>query len=344
MIDLRSDTVTRPTDAMREAIHRAEVGDDVYGDDPSVRELEATVAEVLGKPAAVYVPTGTMANQVAIRAHTRSGDDVVLDFRAHIYESESGAPASLSGVNLRFIRGEDGTFDADELEAGLPAPHPYSPSTLDPQTSLLCLENTHNGAGGVVWPLDKMARTTASARSLGLATHLDGARLWNATVASGTAERDYAECFDSVSVCFSKGLGAPMGSALVGSVEFVHRARRVKQLFGGGFRQAGMMAAGALHALAHHRQRLAEDHRRARRLAEALFETPGIVIDLDRVQSNILRFELEKVDSREFVERCHADGVHALPTTRRGVRALTHLDIDDDDIERAIAVMVRSAQ
>ena len=343
MIDLRSDTVTQPTEAMRQAIARAEVGDDVYGDDPSVVALESAVAEVLGKPAAVYMPTGTMTNQVAIRAHTRGGDDVLLESRAHIYESEAGAPAALSGVNLRFIHGEDGTFGPEQLEGALPVPHPFSPATLDPETTLLCIENTHNGAGGVVWPLETIQQTTSKAREHGLATHLDGARLWNAAVASHTAERDYAACFDSVSVCFSKGLGAPMGSALVGSEEFIRRARRAKQLFGGGFRQAGMMAAGALFALRHHRDRLAEDHHRARRLAEALAEVRGIEIKLDRVQSNIVRFELTSQIAAHFVERCHANQVHVLPNGLRGVRAVTHLGIEDDAIERAIEVMSEAA-
>ena len=234
MIDLRSDTVTQPTPAMREAMAHAEVGDDVYGDDPTVRALEARTAELLGKDDAVYMPTGTMTNQVALRAHTEAGDEILAESGAHIFVNEGGAPAGLAGILVRTIAGEHGIFTADQLEQAIRTPHRFNPSTIAAPTKLVCLENTHNSGGGTIWPLETMQEVAGVARRHGIPLHLDGARLWHASVATGIPEADYAGVFDTVSVCFSKGLGAPVGSALAGAFAFIERARRFKQMFGGG--------------------------------------------------------------------------------------------------------------
>ena len=331
MIDLRSDTVTRPTPEMRRAMAEAEVGDDVLGDDPTVAALERRTAEVLGKEAAVYMPSGTMTNQVAIRVWTEPGDEIILEADAHSYFFESGGPAALSGVMCRLIAGQRGLFTADQVRAALrPANEHF------PRTRLVCVENTHNRGGGTVWPVRQIADVAAVARQAGLKMHLDGARLWNAAVASGTSEAEYAGHFDSVSVCFSKGLGAPVGSALAGSAEFVARARRFRKMFGGGMRQAGIVAAGALYALEHHRERLAEDHANARRLAEGLAAMPGIQLDPATVETNIVVFAVTAMPASRLVERLQERGVLALPLDAASVRAVTHLGVSSDDVDAAI--------
>ncbi|HYN37853.1 MAG TPA: GntG family PLP-dependent aldolase, partial [Rhodospirillales bacterium] len=314
------------------------VGDDVYGDDPSVRALERRTAELLGKDDAVFMVSGTMTNQVALRAHTEAGDEVLADAAAHIAVLERGAPAALSGLTLRGLPGRHGIFSAEDVRQAIRTPHPFLPS-VQPPTKLLCLENTHNIGGGSVWPIDALRDVVAAGRAAGLAVHLDGARLWNAAVATGIAEATWAEPFDTVSVCFSKGLGAPVGSALAGPAAFVARARRFKALFGGGIRQGGIVAAGALWALAHHRDRLADDHARARRLAQRLAEMSAIDIDPAAVATNIVRFRLRRLTAAAFVDACFARGVHMLPAGRSGVRAVTHLDVSDADTERACAVI-----
>lgn len=338
MIDLRSDTVTRPTPAMRQAMAEAPVGDDVYGDDPTIHALEQRTAEVLGKEDAVFMVSGTMTNQVALRAHTEAGDEVLADVGAHIAVLERGAPAALSGLTVRPLPGQNGIFTVDDVRAAIRTPHAFLPA-VQPPTKLLCLENTHNLGGGTVWPLEALREAAAAGRAAGLAVHLDGARLWNAAVASGIAERVWAEPFDSVSVCFSKGLGAPVGSALAGSASFVSRARRFKALFGGGVRQGGIVAAGALWALDHHRARLADDHARAHRMAQRLAAIPEVDLDAATVQTNIVRFRLRRLSAAAFVDACFAHGVHMLPAGKAGVRAVIHLDIGDDDIDRACDVI-----
>jgi threonine aldolase len=338
MIDLRSDTVTRPTPAMRRAMAEAPVGDDVYGDDPTIRALEARTAELLGKDDAVFMVSGTMTNQVALRVHTESGDEVLADGGAHIAVLERGAPAALSGLTMRGLPGRNGIFSADDVRAALRAPHPFIPA-VQPPTRLLCLENTHNLGGGAIWPLEALRDVAAAGRAAGLAVHLDGARLWNAAVATGVAEAEWARPFDTVSVCFSKGLGAPVGSALAGPRELITRARRFKALLGGGIRQGGIVAAGALWALEHHRARLAEDHARARRLAEGLAAMRNIAIDVSAVATNIVRFELRRLSAAAFVDACFSRGVHMLPSGRSGVRAVTHMDLDDAAIDRACVVV-----
>lgn len=336
-IDLRSDTVTRPTPAMREAMASAEVGDDVYGDDPTVARLEEWTAEVLGKEAALFTPTGTMSNQIAIRCHTEPGDSVLAERNAHAWLVEGGAPAALSGVTVVGLDGERGAFRADRVRAAVREPHPMVPAACYPPPRLVLAENTHNFAGGAVWPFPRLREMTAAARSLGLATHLDGARLWHAAVKTGVPEAELAAGFDTVSVCFSKALGAPMGSCLAGSASVVARARRFRQQFGGGFRQAGILAAGALYALEHHRDRLPEDHRRARVLAEGLAGLPGIVLDPEEVETNIVRFRTEGVNAYRLAERLLDREVAVLPGSETAMRVIPHLDLTDRDVEEAVA-------
>lgn len=339
MIDLRSDTCSKPTEAMRRAMATADVGDDVYHDDPTVRALEAGVAELLGKEDAAYMVTGTMTNQIALRTHTEAGDQIITEATAHVHLLEGGAPAALSGLTVRPIPGDRGVFTSEQVDAIVPRPHPFMPATVLPPVKLLCVENTHNVAGGTVWPLEAIEAVTSVARARGLATHLDGARIWNASAQSRLAPAEYAASFDSVSVCFSKGLGAPVGSALAGSRAFIDRARRFKQGFGGGFRQAGIVAAGALHALRHHRDRLAEDHDNAARFARGLADTPGLAVDLDAVQTNIVRFRVTTTTAAQLVERCHDLGLFMLPSGRDQIRAVLYLDITRDDIDRALAIV-----
>ena len=339
MIDLRSDTVTQPTPAMREAMAHAELGDDVYGDDPTVRALEARTAELLGKEDAVYMPTGTMTNQVALRAHTEAGDEILAESGAHIFVNEGGAPAGLAGILVRTITGEHGIFTADQLEQSIRVLHPFNPSTIAAPTKLVCLENTHNSGGGTIWPLETMQEVAGVARRHGIPLHLDGARLWHASVATGISEADYAELFDTVSVCFSKGLGAPVGSALAGESDFIERARRFKQMYGGGFRQAGVIAAGALYALEHHRADLRNDHKRAATLAAGLSQLAGVELDTKLVQTNIIRFRLTGMSAFELAEQCHARGLHMLPAGKQAMRAVIHRDVDDEAIETALSVL-----
>ena len=339
MIDLRSDTVTLPCPGMREAMARAEVGDDVYGDDPSVNALEARTAELLGKEAAVFVPTGTMSNQIGVRTHTEPGDLVLIDSSAHIVRGESGAGAALSGVSMKMLPGRDGLFTGADVDAAIEPEHPFNPIHLASPPRLLCVENTHNGGGGTVWPLEQVEEVCAAARRHGLATHLDGARLWHARAASGVPEASFAAPFDTVNVCFSKGLGAPIGSALAGSRKLVARARRFKQQFGGGFRQAGILAAAALYALEHHRAGLSCDVTNARVLACGIARIDGLETDLARVQSNLVRFQVTAMPAGAFAHRCHEQGLHLLPQGESGVRAVTHRDISRPDVDRALEIM-----
>jgi len=335
MIDLRSDTVTKPTAAMREAMATAEVGDDVYGDDPTANALEAATAELLGKEAAVFVPTGSMSNQIAIRTHTEPGDLVILDRHAHIVLNEGGAGAAIGGVTMRPLDGAHGVFSPDQVVEALGRRHAFNPTTLSSPPRLLCVENTHNAGGGTVWPLEDVRAVCAVGREHGLALHLDGARLWHASAASGVPERVYAEPFDTVNVCFSKGLGAPIGSALAGPRSLIDRARRFKQQLGGGIRQAGVIAAAALHALETGRTELDRDIGNARAFAEGLRAVEGATIDVDRVQSNIVRFDVS-MDAGDFATKLHERGVHVLPNGAHGVRAVFHRDITPDGVTAAL--------
>jgi threonine aldolase len=326
MIDLRSDTITKPTPAMREAMAIAEVGDDVFGDDPTVNALEQYTADLLGKEAAVFMPSGTMTNQIALRLHTEPGDEVVLESEAHIYYYEGGAPAALSGVMCRFVKGDRGMFTAADLQAVL------RPSDIHfPKTKLVCLENTHNRSGGRVFPLNEIEAIAHLCQTQDLKLHLDGARFWNACIATGISEADYAKSFDTISVCFSKGLGAPVGSALVGSAEQMQRARRFRKMFGGGMRQAGIIAAGALYGLKHQRQRLQEDHENAKLLAEGL-QAIGMTVHPAEVQTNIVVFQTPR-SAPELEKRLQDKGVGVLAIGANTLRAVTNLMVTREQIQ-----------
>ena len=331
MIDLRSDTITIPTPEMREVMQEASVGDDVFGDDPTINNLEGRVAEILGKEASVYMPSGTMTNQVAIRTHTEPGDEVLLEQSAHVYFNEAGATAALSGVICRLIAGDRGVYGAEDIEAAIrPVNDHY------PRTKLVCVENTSNRGGGKVWPLEKLAEVKKTAHENGLKTHLDGARIWNAAAAMNIPESEIAKHFDSLSVCFSKGLGAPVGSALAGSNDFIMEARRFRKQFGGGMRQAGIIAAGALYALENNRDRLKVDHDNAKILAKGLAEINGIEINTDDVETNIINFHVQGMTIDELVEKLNKQGTHVLPKDSITIRAVTNLMVSESQINIAL--------
>jgi threonine aldolase len=329
LIDLRSDTVTRPTAAMRQAMAGAEVGDDVFGEDPTVRRLEELVAELMGQPAALFMPSGTMANQVAILAHTRPGDEMLVGQGAHCAWYESGAAAALAGVQPVTV-GTGGLFTADEVqEAQKPSFDWY------PRTSLVALENTHNRGGGRVWPRAQLTEVVDRSRGLGLRVHLDGARLWNAAVALGVQTSAIGSLFDTVSCCFSKGLGAPVGSALSGSPELITQARRLRKRLGGGMRQVGVLAAAALYALQHHRDRLHQDHENARALAELLSNAPGAHVDVASVQTNIVMLDTPGLPAARVADAARARGVLVAAFGPERIRLVTHLDVADTAVEGA---------
>jgi threonine aldolase len=280
-----------------------------------------------------------MSNQIAVRIQTEAGDLVLIEGTSHVVANEGGGAAAISGVSIHPIAGQRGVFGPEDVDAAVGLPHRFKPTTLAAPPRLLCLENTHNAGGGNVWPLERLLAVCEAGRRHGLAIHLDGARLWHASAASGVAERDYAEPFDTVNVCFSKGLGAPVGSALAGSAALVSRARRFKQQLGGGMRQAGVLAAAALHALEHHRPRLSDDIRNARAFAAGLSALEGIAIDPADVRSNIVRFEVTAGTAADFAERCHAAGVHMIPGGLRGVRAVMHRDVASAHVDRALEII-----
>jgi threonine aldolase len=330
VIDLRSDTLTRPTPAMREAMARAEVGDDVFGEDPTVNSLEERVAGLFGHEAGLFVPSGTMSNQIALRTHTQPGDEIFCDENCHIYNYEAGGPAVLSGVMCRTLPGASGILDVSQLEGKV---RPINEHFV--RSRLVCLENTHNRGGGTIYPLEKIQAIRAWTQSQGLALHLDGARLWNAIVATGIPAVEWGKQCDSISVCFSKGLGAPVGSALLGPRAFIARARHVRKLLGGGMRQAGILAAH--HALDHHVERLAEDHRNAQILARAIANTPGLRLTPAVVETNLLWFEIDPEwgTARELAVALKERGVVVHPGGPHLLRACTHLDVSTADVEQA---------
>jgi threonine aldolase len=326
LVDLRSDTVTRPTPGMREAMARAEVGDDVFGEDPSVNHLQERVAALLAKEASLFFPSGTMANQAALRVHTRPGDVVIAARGAHILRAEGGAASAISGLQIETI-GSHGRFAPDEVRAAL---HPDDVH-LAP-TTLLAIENTHNGAGGSVFPLDLAAATGRVAREAGLAVHCDGARLWNASVAVGATPAALAAPFDTVSVCLSKGLGAPVGSLVAGTHACIRRLRRIRKQLGGGMRQAGVLAAAGLYALEHHVTRLADDHANAAHLATGLAEL-GLAVEA-QPETNIVIFRA--ADDAAYLAAARERGVLLSRAGAGRLRAVTHLDVTASDVELAL--------
>lgn len=335
-IDLRSDTVTRPTGAMRAAIATAAVGDDQFGEDPAINELQIRAAELLGKEAALWMPTGTMSNQVALRTLTRPGDDVIVSRESHAVWHETGAGAANAGVQFTEI-GSGGVFTADEFATAFkPRDH-----IIYPPTTLVQVENTHNRAGGIVFPQDDADAICAEARERSVFTYLDGARLWNAAVASGKTPAELAAPFDLVSVAFSKGLGAPAGSLLAGSEETIIRARRYRRMLGGAMRQVGFLAAACQFGMENHMAQLATDHSNAKVIARHLAESPRVQLDLENVQTNIIVFELteEAPTAQAVVEEARERGVLIFAFGPRLVRAVTHLDVSTNQCQRAAGIL-----
>jgi threonine aldolase len=333
LIDLRSDTVTRPTEAMRRAMLEAPVGDDVFGEDPTVNRLEAYVADLLGKEAALYAPSGTMTNQVGVQVNTNRAEEVLLHEGSHIFVYEAGAPAMLSGVQLRTLPGENGVIDPETVRAAV------RPEDVHfPRSRLLCLENTHNTSGGKVFPLEDFAAVAATAKELDLKVHLDGARLFNAQAATGVAASEWCAHADTVSVCSSKGLGAPVGSLLAGNEETIGVARRSRKALGGGMRQAGIIAAASLYAFENHVDRLTEDHAHARKLARGLREAG---YEAREPETNLVLVAVD--DPSEFLLTLAREGVLATPGKPGFVRFCTHLDVGEREIEFAIRAAARIA-
>lgn len=332
-VDLRSDTVTRPTPEMRRAIAEAVVGDDVFGDDPTVNELERFAADLTGREAALFVPSGSMGNEVSIMAHTLRGDEAIVDVDSHIYNYEAAGPAVLCGVQLAPLAGRLGILTAAQVEGAIRPDDPH-----EPITRLVCLENTHNRAGGVIYPIETMREVYSLAKAKGLKVHLDGARIFNAAVASGIDASEYCALCDSMMFCLSKGLGAPIGSMVVGDRDFIKQAHRNRKLLGGGMRQVGVIAAAGLYALRNNIERLAEDNARARRLAESIADFPGVAVDLETVQTNIVVVDVagSGLSVDDAILSLEKEGILVVPFGGTTIRAVTHLDIDDADIDRSI--------
>jgi len=335
LIDLRSDTVTRPSLAMRQAMASAEVGDDMLGEDPTVNRLEKVVADLFGREAAVFACSGTQSNQMAVRVHCIPGDELLINETGHISLFEGGAPAALSGVTVRTIAADGGFLDVPQLEGKIRGNDQHFP-----RTRLVCLENTTNIGGGRVYPLQQLQRVSEWATANGLKRHLDGARVFNAVTAGGYSAADLGKCFDTISICFSKGLGCPMGSMLIGDKDEIFRARRVRKLFGGSLRQAGIVAAAAVYALENNVSRLQEDHDHAKLLAEGLATTDGIRCDAALVESNLVFFEIDaKLGSAaQFCSAMKEQGVLIGPMGGQRIRAVTHLDVSAEEIVRAVEV------
>ncbi len=335
MIDLRSDTVTKPSSAMRKAMYEAEVGDDVYKEDPTVNELEEFSAALFGKEAALFVPSGVMGNQLCLKVLTNPFDEVILDKDAHIIHYESGSPAVLSGIQLYPVDGHKGAFTAEQIE---PIIRPASAYYM-PRTRVIAIENTHNRAGGTIYPFKEIEKISLLAKQYKLAMHLDGARIWNASVVSGISLKKYASNFDTVSCCLSKGLGAPIGSLVISTKKNIDDAYRYRKAFGGGMRQVGIIAAAGLYALRHNIERLNEDHQNAKRIAAAIAEHPAFEIDFDSVETNILSFKSKKYSIEEVISALKENGIMISVGAVGYLRAVTHLDISQEDVEKVIKVI-----
>lgn len=336
-IDLYSDTKSKPSPGMRKAMAEAEVGDEQKMEDPTVNRLRERVCELLGKEDAVFLPSGTMANQIAIRVHCRLGDEIIADKTAHIINSEGGGPAANTGVMIRALDGPAGVFTGEQVKAALRDPN----SRHNPRSRLVSMENTSNGGYGTVWPLATMQGVAKVARDAGLGMHMDGARLCNAAVKSGTKAKDYAACVDSLWLDYSKGLGAPVGASLAASKDFIKEAWRHKQMLGGAMRQSGVIAAAALYALDHNWDRLAEDHDNARYLSEGIANIKGLEIDVPRMQTNLVFFEVTKPGwtAARLVEACKERGVGLGANSATRLRAVTHLDVNRADLDTALKVI-----
>lgn len=333
MIDLRSDTITKPTEPMRKAIYEARVGDDVFSEDPTVNLLQERVAALIGKERALWVASGTMGNLLSIKALTQPGEEVIVEAENHVFIYEAAGSAVFSGVQLRPIEGKRGLITRGQVEAAI-----RPPDVHQPRTSVVVIENTHNRAGGAIIPIDEIERIRELCQERGISMHMDGARLLNAVVASGITADRYAKNFDTVTICFSKGLGAPMGSMIAGTGSVIERVHRFRKMVGGGQRQVGIAAAAALYAIDHHIDRLAEDHANARRLAEALSRLSGVIINPDEVDTNIVIFEVDpaRMTPVDVVVEMGKRGVLMFPFGPTKVRCVTHLDVSSADIDAAI--------
>jgi threonine aldolase len=336
MIDLRSDTVTKPSPAMREAMAQAEVGDDVFGEDPTVNRLQGVAARLLGKEAALFVPSGTMANQLAVRLHTNPGDEMIVEGGSHVVRYESGAAAALSGVQTCWLAAPRGILEPDQIEAAIRPPDYHNPPT-----TLISLENTHNRGGGSIYPLATIRAIRKIAEARRIAMHLDGARLFNAVVATGIAAAEYARAFETVSFCLSKGLGAPVGSLICSDSGRIGKLRRLRKMFGGGMRQSGIVAAAGLYALEYNIDRLATDHRHAKQLGAALAGLPGVRINPEHIETNIVVFDISETGrtAEEVLSRLKHEGLLLVPFGPATLRAVTHLDVTSEQIEHACAIL-----
>lgn len=335
MIDLRSDTVTKPSQSMREAMANAEVGDDVYKEDPSVNKLQEYCTELFGKEDALFVPSGVMGNQLCLNAHTQPGDEVICDKNAHIFQYESGSPAMLSGLSLNLVDGENGIITPEQVE---PLIRPTSAYYM-PQTKVIEIENTHNVAGGVIHPIENIKTLKTLADKYNLKMHLDGARLWNASAATGISVAEYSSCFDSVSVCLSKGLGAPVGSVILGEKDFIAETFRKRKSWGGGMRQIGIIAAAGQFAIENNYDKLVEDHRKAKILAEYITQLPSVEINLSVVQTNIIMFKPKSIGVEEVLQKCKEKGLLLGLGSVGVIRAVTHLDISFEDIKKVKEIL-----
>lgn len=331
-IDLRSDTVTKPSPEMRAAMAAADVGDDVFGEDPTINELQQKCAELTGKQAALFTPSGVMANQLAIKSQTNPSDEIILESDSHILNYETSGPSFISGVQILSLKGQKGILDADEIERYI-RPDAY----YFPRTALICLENTHNRAGGTIYPIDEIKKISELAKIKKIRVHLDGARIFNASVETGISVKEYASCADSISFCFSKGLGAPVGSVLCGDFETIAKARKYRKILGGGMRQAGILAAAALYALENNVDRLKEDHRKARYFADEVSKLPGIEIDLSTVQTNMVIFKVDQ-PLEEFKGKLKQNNVLVTDGSIGTLRAVFHLDVSSDETKEAAEV------
>lgn len=340
IIDLRSDTVTKPSLEMRRAMAEAEVGDDVFGDDPTIKRLEEKTAEILGHEAALYVPSGTMSNQISLRLMAGPGDEILCESGAHIFNFEAGGASAISGIQLHPLKAKYGLLTPEQLEPEIRGPNIHTPSTV-----AIALENTHNRAGGTVYEMESIKAIHDLAKQAGLLLYLDGARIWNAATFHNIKPSEIARYFDCISVCFSKGLGAPVGSAVVSTKERIKKARRIRKMLGGGMRQVGIIAAGALYALEHNIDRIPDDHRRAATLAANLSACKRFVIEFETVQTNILVIGLKPpLDETLFCAKLAQNGVLAVPFGKGRFRVVPHIDINDEDIAQASRALIETAE
>lgn len=333
-IDLRSDTVTKPSKEMREAIFNAEVGDDVFGEDPTVIKLQKKCAELSGKESALYVTTGCLGNQLAIKGHTKQGDEVICESESHIFHYETSAPSIISNVQLHTVHGINGVMSLEDVKTAVRTSEYYFPNT-----TLICLENTHNRAGGTIQPLENIKEIYSFAKEKGIKVHIDGARIFNASAATGIPLSEYAKYCDSISFCFSKGLGAPVGSILCGEKNFIETAHKWRKILGGGMRQSGIIAAAALYALENNVERLSEDHKKGKYFAEEISKIDGFNVNLDNVQTNIVVFSYSKKSKKDLINLLDSNGVRISSGSYENLRAVFHLDVTFEEVKKSIEII-----